>query len=55
VEVLIFSFAVFGALLFLVSEGALTWGPLKHLVPGTPARTSESTIVRVSADPDKAA
>ena len=55
IEVVIFSLAVFGALLFLVAEGALTWGPVKHLVPGMPARTSESTIVRIGADPDKAA
>ena len=55
VEILIFSAAVFGALLFLVSEGALTWGPAKHLVPGMPSRTSSSTIVRIGADPDKAA
>jgi len=55
VEVLIFSFAVFGALLFLVAEGALTWGPAKHLTRGMPGRTSSSTIVRIGADPDKAA
>jgi NADH-quinone oxidoreductase subunit A len=55
VEVVIFSLAVFGSLLFLVAEGALTWGPVKQLVKGMPARTSDSTIVRISADPDKAA
>jgi NADH-quinone oxidoreductase subunit A len=50
IEVLVFSVAVFGALLFLVAEGALTWGPIKHLVPGMPPRTSSSTIVRIGAD-----
>ena len=55
VEVLVFSVTVFGALLFLVSEGALSWGPVKHLVPGTPSRTSSSTIVRIGADSDVAA
>jgi len=50
IEVLVFSLAVFGALLFLVAEGALTWGPIKHLVPGMPPRTSSSTIVRIGAD-----
>ena len=50
VEVLVFSLTVFGALLFLVSEGALSWGPVKHLVPGIPSRTSSSTIVRIGAD-----
>ena len=34
VEVLVFSATVFGALLFLVAEGALSWGPVKHLVAG---------------------
>jgi NADH-quinone oxidoreductase subunit A len=55
VEVLVFSAAVFSALLFLVSEGALTWGPVKHLVPGLPSRTTDSTILRIGADPDQAA
>jgi NADH-quinone oxidoreductase subunit A len=55
IEVVVFSFTVFGALLFLVSEGALSWGPVKHLVPGMPARTSSSTILRIGADDHKAA
>jgi NADH-quinone oxidoreductase subunit A len=56
VEILVFSVAVFASLLFLVSNGALTWGPVKRLVRGMPARTSESTIARISADPaDRAA
>jgi NADH-quinone oxidoreductase subunit A len=55
VEILVFSVTVFGALLFLVSEGALTWGPVKHLVPGMPPRTSSSTILRIGADPEQVA
>jgi NADH-quinone oxidoreductase subunit A len=55
IEVLVFSLTVFGALLFLVSEGALSWGPVKHLVRGMPLRTSSSTIVRIGADDHKAA
>jgi NADH-quinone oxidoreductase subunit A len=55
VEVLVFSATVFAALLFLVAEGALSWGPVKHLVPGTPARTSSSTILRINSDSDQAA
>jgi NADH-quinone oxidoreductase subunit A len=47
VEVLLFSVVVFGALLFLVSEGALSWGPVKRLTKGVPSRTSESTISRI--------
>ncbi len=55
VEVVAFSVAVFAALLFLISEGALTWGPVKHLTPGMPARTSSSTIVRLGADTERVA
>lgn len=55
VEVVVFSLAVFAALVFLVSEGALSWGPVKHLVPGTPARTSSSTILRIGVEPERAA
>jgi len=50
IEVLAFSVTVFGALLFLVSEGALSWGPVKHLTRGLPARTSASTIQRIGSD-----
>lgn len=55
VEVLVFSATVFGALLFLVSEGALTWGPVKHLVRAMPARTTSSTIRRVGTESEKVA
>ena len=55
VEVLVFSATVFAALVFLVSEGALSWGPVKHLVTGMPSRTSSSTIVRIGADTNRAA
>jgi NADH-quinone oxidoreductase subunit A len=49
IEVLIFSVVVFGSLLFLVSEGALSWGPVKRLTKGAPSRTSESTISRIGS------
>ena len=57
VEVVLFSVVVFVSLLFLVSSGALTWGPVKRLTRGVPSRTSESTIARITADPasDRAA
>ena len=55
IEVLAFSVTVFGALLFIVSEGALSWGPVKHLSKGMPSRTSASTIVRIGADTGQAA
>jgi NADH-quinone oxidoreductase subunit A len=50
VEIVLFSLVVFGTLLFLVSEGALSWGPVKRLTRGTPARTSSSTIARITSD-----
>jgi len=58
VEVLVFAAVVFVAFLYLVSNGALSWGPAKRLVEGSGPRTSESTIERVPADvasPDRAA
>ena len=58
VEVLIFAAVVFVAFLYLVSNGALSWGPVRRLERGMPARTSESTITRITAgpaSPDRAA
>jgi NADH-quinone oxidoreductase subunit A len=49
VEVLVFAAVVFISLLFLVSNGALSWGPSKRLAGGMPARTSDSTIARIGA------
>ena len=37
--------------MFLISNGALSWGPAKRLVGAMPSRTSESTIARISAGP----
>jgi NADH-quinone oxidoreductase subunit A len=50
VEVLVFAVVVFVAFLYLVSNGALSWGPAKRLHEGLPPRTSDSTIARISAD-----
>ena len=49
VEVIVFAAVVFVSFLYLISNGALTWGPAKTLQSGMPARTSESTISRISA------
>jgi NADH-quinone oxidoreductase subunit A len=49
IEVIIFAAVVFVSFLYLISNGALTWGPPKTLQPGMPSRTSESTITRISA------
>jgi NADH-quinone oxidoreductase subunit A len=50
VEVLVFAVVVFVAFLYLISNGALSWGPAKRLHEGMPPRTSDSTIARISAD-----
>ncbi len=55
IEVLVFSVVVFASLLFLVSEGALSWGPVKRNTLGMPERTSSSTIARITAGRDQAA
>lgn len=51
IEVLVFAAVVFVSFLFLVSNGALTWGPAKRLVNAMPSRTSDSTIARIAAGP----
>ena len=51
VEVVVFAAVVFVSFLFLVSNGALTWGPAKRLVDAMPARSSDSTILRISGRP----
>ncbi len=49
-EMLVFALFVFASFLYLVSNGALDWGPVKRLrVFRTSGRTSESTIRRVSS------
>ena len=61
IEVIVFAAVVFVSFVYLISNGALTWGPPKTLQSGLPPRTSESTIVRISAmrsdsaHPDQAA
>jgi NADH-quinone oxidoreductase subunit A len=50
VEVIVFAAVVFVAFVYLISNGALTWGPVKRLQAGTPPRTSDSTIARIAAD-----
>ncbi|MHB1553443.1 MAG: NADH-quinone oxidoreductase subunit A [Acidimicrobiales bacterium] len=51
VEVLVFAAVVLVAFMYLVSNGALQWGPGRRLEPGVPARTSESTVTRVPSEP----
>jgi len=51
VEILVFAGAVFVSFLYLVSNGALDWGPVKHLRPAgsTQTRTTRSTVVRLGS------
>ena len=49
IEVVVFAAVVFISFLYLISNGALTWGPPKTLQSGMPSRTSESTISRITA------
>jgi NADH-quinone oxidoreductase subunit A len=56
VEILVFAAAVFVSFVYLISNGALDWGPLKRVRPvaGGSTRTTESTVRRVPP-PGKAA
>ena len=49
IEMSVFALAVFVSFIYLISRGALDWGPIALRKPVTPeGRTSESTIRRVS-------
>ena len=52
--VIIFAAAVFESFVYLISQGALDWGPLKKAMSESPmvsaARTSESTVRRVGLE-----
>jgi NADH-quinone oxidoreductase subunit A len=54
VEILVFAGAVFISFLYLVSNGALDWGPVKRLVPAgsTHERTTKSTVARIGSGPE---
>jgi NADH-quinone oxidoreductase subunit A len=49
VEVLVFAVVVFISFVYLVGNGALSWGPSKRIAGGMPSRTSASTIARIAA------
>ncbi len=54
VVIMAFSFAVFESFVYLISNGALEWGPLKQVARPSgsvsPARTATSTIRRVGLE-----
>jgi NADH-quinone oxidoreductase subunit A len=43
VAVLIFTFAVFESFVYLISNGALEWGPIKKLQESSPLRSTDRT------------
>ena len=57
VEILVFAAAVFVSFVYLISNGALDWGPIKRVRPVTTdeVRTTESTIRRVGPSSGEAA
>ena len=48
IEMVIFAVAVFVSFVYLISNGALDWGPTRLRRTDAPARTTESTVRRVS-------
>ena len=52
--IMVFTFAVFESFVYLISNGALEWGPLKQAARPSgavsPERTAESTIRRVGLE-----
>ena len=56
VEMIVFAVAVFVSFVYLISNGALDWGPVKRLRPAAtaPTRTSESTVRRISRSEEAA-
>jgi NADH-quinone oxidoreductase subunit A len=48
VEMIVFAVAVFVSFVYLISNGALDWGPVKRLRSVDTVRTTESTVRRVS-------
>ncbi|MDA8032669.1 MAG: NADH-quinone oxidoreductase subunit A [Actinomycetota bacterium] len=58
VEIIVFAAAVFFSFVYLVSNGALDWGPLKRVqrvVRPIGGRTSQSTVRRIGSSSDEAA
>ena len=52
VEVLVFAAVVFVAFLYLVSNGALTWGPGRRLQEGLPSGEAGSALARIAGQPE---
>lgn len=54
VEMLVFALAVFVSFVYLLSNGALDWGPAKAARGDEPIRTTASTIRRIGRDREAA-
>jgi NADH-quinone oxidoreductase subunit A len=50
VEVVVFAVIVFFSFIYLVSNGALDWGPVKRLRVAMSPRTTSSTVTRVGPE-----
>ena len=57
VEILVFAAAVFVSFVYLISNGALDWGPMKRVRPITSEvpRTTRSTVRRIGSSSGEAA
>src|SRR5579862_8439199 len=58
IEILVFAAAVFFSFIYLISNGALDWGPVRQVRPVQPAedqRTTGSTVRRVGPTSGEAA
>jgi NADH-quinone oxidoreductase subunit A len=58
IEILVFAAAVFFSFVYLISNGALDWGPVRRVRPleqTTAQRTTTSTVRRVGTGADEAA
>ena len=57
VEILVFAAAVFVSFVYLISNGALDWGPIKRVHPVAPQeeRTTDSTVRRLGPSSGEAA
>ncbi|MGH9281630.1 MAG: NADH-quinone oxidoreductase subunit A [Acidimicrobiales bacterium] len=54
VEMVVFAIAVFVSFVYLLSNGALDWGPAKLRRTDAPGRTTGQTVRRISRKPEAA-
>ncbi len=55
IEIILFSLAVFVSFIYLIANGALDWGPIKHIRPASEQlRTTRSTVRRINSSNEAA-